>query len=124
MPYDVPLLVIYTITLASLVRLITGQDALTEAAHHWVIGKIESLSDKSTHTFDTTQGSSGWWTIRAIFGVTWFTTKMLSCYWCAAFWVAIIMLWGHGLWLNPAILFMSLALAMRFVAGLLIHVSR
>ena len=124
MPYDVTLLAVYSITLASIARLVTGTDTLTQVPHAWVIGKLESIEEWSVGYFDLTKWSSGWWTVQGIRAVTWFTSTMISCYWCAPFWIAAIMLWGYDHWTNPVILFISLALAMRFVAGFLNHVSR
>ena len=124
MPYDVTLLAVYTLTLASVTRLVTGTDTLTQAPHAWVVAKLEAVSDWAVGFFDVTRWSMGWWTVQAIRSVTWFLSKMIDCSWCAPFWIASVMLWGYGLWLNPVVLFVSLALAMRFVAGFLISVSR
>jgi hypothetical protein len=124
MPYDVTLLVAYTLTLASVTRLVTGMDTLTETPHRWVVARLDALADWAVGFFDTTRWSSGWWTTHVILGACWFLSKMISCYWCAPFWIGALMLWGYEHWLNPVVLFISLALSMRFVAGLLNHVSR
>lgn len=124
MPYDVTLLAVYTITLASVTRLVTGTDSLTERPHAWVVAKLEGVTEWSVGFFDITKWSAGWWTVQVIRGVIGFFVKMISCFWCAPFWIASFMLWGYELWLNPVVLFLSLALAMRFAAGLLNSVGR
>jgi hypothetical protein len=124
MPYDVTLLAVYTLTLASVTRLVTGTDTLTERPHAWVVDRLEAVADWSVGYFDVSKWSSGWWTVQVIRAVTSFFSGMISCYWCAPFWLSALMLWGYDLWSHPAVLFVSLALAMRFVAGLLISVSR
>lgn len=124
MPYDVTLLAVYTLTLASVTRLVTGTDTLTEVPHGWIVAKLEAVGDWSVGYFDTTRWSTGWWTVGAIRSLVWFFSKMITCHWCAPFWLAALMLWGYDLWLNPAILFVSLALAMRFAAGLLVSIGR
>lgn len=124
MPYDVTLLAVYTVTLASVTRLVVGLDILTETPHAWAVARIEAVADWSIRYFDTARWSAGWWTVWTIRIVCWFLAKAISCYWCAPFWIGALMLWGYGYWLNPVVLFLSLALAMRFLAGLLNHVSR
>ncbi len=124
MPYDVTLLVVYTLALASATRLVTGMDTLTEIPQRWAVAKIWLLADWSMGFFDTTRWSAGWFTVNVIRGICWFIGKMIDCYWCAPFWIAALMLWGYDYWLNPVALFVALALAMRFVAGSLISVSR
>jgi hypothetical protein len=124
MPYDATLLVVYTLALASLTRLVTGMDSLTQAPHAWVVARIEALADWAVGYFDTDRWSAGWWTVGVIRSACWFAGKMIDCHWCAPFWLAVLMLWGYAYWLDPVVLFLSLALAMRFIAGLLTHVSR
>jgi len=124
MPYDVTLLAVYTLALASVTRLVTGMDTLTETPHAWVVAKIEALADWAPGFFDTTRWSTGWWTVGVIRGFCWFIGKLITCYWCAPFWISALMLWGYDLWTNPAVLFISLALAMRFAAGWLVSIGR
>ena len=124
MPYDVTLLAVYTLTLASVTRLVTGMDTLTQTPHGWVIARIDALADWAVGFFDTTRWSAGWWTVGVIRALCWFFSKMLSCYWCAPFWLSALMLWGYEYWSNPVVSFIAVALSMRFVAGLLNHVSR
>jgi len=124
MPYDVTLLVVYTVTLASITRLVIGEDVLTHKGHNWVIDRMEGGRKWASEYFDDTRWSTGWWTAGVIRYVLWFFSELISCPWCASFWIGALMLWGYDLWLNPAVLFVSLALAMRFAAGLLTSISR
>jgi len=124
MPYDVTLLAVYTLALASVTRLVTGMDILTQTPHAWIVARIEVLGDWAVGYFDTARWTTGWWSVGAIRSACWFASKMLTCYWCAPFWISALMLAGYDYWLSPAVLFISLALAMRFVAGFLNHVSR
>lgn len=124
MTYDVTLLAIYTLTLASVTRLVTGMDTITERAHEWLVTHIEAISDWAVGYFDTTRYSSGWWTVQIIRGACWFAEKMLSCLWCAPFWISGLMLLGYQWWTHPVVLFFALMLAMRFVAATLITIGR
>jgi hypothetical protein len=124
MPYDVTLLAVYTLALASVTRLVTGMDTLTSTPHGWVVGRIEALADWSVTYFDTARWSAGWWTVHAIRAACWFIGKMIDCYWCAPFWIAAVLLWAEPYWGNPVMLFIALALAMRFAAGTLITIGR
>lgn len=124
MPYDVTLLAVYTLTLASITRLVIGDDVLTHRPHNWVMDALENADAWATDFFDSARWSAGWFTAGAISGVVWFLRELISCNWCAPFWLGALMLWGYDYWLNPAVLFISLALAMRFVAGLLTSIGR
>lgn len=120
MPYDVTLLAVYTITLASITRLVIGGDSITHNAHNWVVDQLEGAATWAPGYFDTTRWSAGWWTAGVIRSTAWFVAELISCPWCASFWISTLMLWGYEYWLNPTVLFISLALAMRFAAGLLV----
>lgn len=124
MPYDPTLLIVYTLAMASLTRLVTGMDTLTETPHAWVVDRIEAASDWSVTYFDATRWSAGWWTIWVIRSTCWFVGKMISCYWCAPFWLGAAILGLDTWWTHPVALFVALALAMRFMAGTLISIGR
>lgn len=123
-PLDPVLLVIYALALASVTRLVVGTDTLTGRANDWTVGLIEAVGDWSAEYFDDRPGTSGWVAIKLIRGVCWFLAKMITCAWCASFWLAVIMLCNAGHWRSPVWLFFALALAFRQFVGMTSSMGR
>jgi hypothetical protein len=126
MPYipDPMLLVIYALALASVTALVVGADTLTERAHEWIVDRIVAPVDWSVGYFDSTPGSAGWFVIKLIMGACWLLAKMISCSWCASFWLACLMLWGVDHWRDPVVLFLALAMAFRQFVGMTSSMGR
>lgn len=121
-PIDPVLLVVYTLALASLTRLVTGMDSLTEKPVEWFIGLMDRAAKKVRRALDNEPGSSGWVVARACTGLVALLTKLITCVWCVSFWLALIIIpvmWHHGT--DPVVYFGALALAMRFAAGYLLE---
>lgn len=119
--HDPVLLVVYTLALASLTRLVTGTDKLTEAPALWVFERLDDSRVWIYERLDDTRWSSGWFVSHTAGFVLWFVRSMLSCVWCAPFWLALgvilpVMIHHAG---NAAVHYVALGFAMRFVAGLL-----
>lgn len=121
---DTMLLVIYALALASVSRLVTGMDSLTERANERLVDLIVAPVDWSVNYFDNERWSMGWFAIKAISGASWFLAKMISCIWCAPFWLACLMLWGMEYWRHPVALFLALALAYRQFVGMTSSMGR
>lgn len=119
--YDPIQLVVYTLALASLTRLVTGTDKLTAIPVAWIVMKIDDARCSLEDALDDTRWSSGWVTARVLGFPLWFISSMISCVWCAPFWLALgvvlpVMIgYGHV----TAVYYIALGLAMRFIAGLL-----
>lgn len=126
MPYipDPMLWIIYALALASVTALVTGADTLTERANEWLVDRIVSPVDWSVGYFDTTPRSMGWFVVKIIVGVTWFLAKMISCTWCASFWLACLMLSGVDHWRHPVALFLASAMAFRQFVGMTSSMGR
>jgi hypothetical protein len=119
--HDPVQLVVYTLALASITRLVTGTDKLTEIPMGWVFERLDDSRAWIYTTLDDTPWSSGWVVSRIVGFPIWFTRSMLSCVWCAPFWLAlgvILPVMVHHA-SNAAVYYVALGLAMRFVAGLL-----
>lgn len=126
MPYiPDPLLWIFcALALASVTALVTGADTLTTDANTWVVDRLDQLADWSVDYFDSTRWSMGWFAIGITRGVCAFLAKMISCPWCASFWLACLMLWGAEYWRHPVVLFLALAMALRQFVGMTSSMGR
>lgn len=124
MPFDPLLLPIYALALASVARLVTGTDTLTERANGWVVAKIEALADWSLDIFDSRPWTAGWVAIKITRGLCWFVAKMISCMWCAPFWLSVPMLAAMPYWQHPCMWYPALALALRQFVGMTSQMGR
>lgn len=124
MPLDPVILVIYALALASVTRLVTGVDTLTERANEWAVDRIVAPVGWAVEHFDTRPRTAGWVAIKATSGITWFLAKMITCSWCASFWLAGLMLWGSHHWRHPVVLFVALMFALRQFVGMTSSMGR
>lgn len=124
MPLDPVILVIYALALASVTRLVTGVDTLTAHANEWLVDRIVAPVDWTIDHLDSSPGSMGWFVIKFTAGATWFLVKMITCMWCASFWLAVAMLLAAPHWRHPVVLFVALALAFRQFVGMTSSMGR
>lgn len=124
MPLDPVILVIYALALASITRLVTGTDSLTESANAWAVGCLDAIENAAVDFLDDRPGTAGWHVIKLTSGMVWFLGKMITCMWCASFWLALLMLWGSPWWDHPTALFIATALAFRQFVGMTSSMGR
>ena len=138
MPVEPYLLIMYTFAIASVSRLVVVDDLL-ERPRDWLVGALDRLRGNAARW---TKAAREWlddrpFTVGLLAAAVisfclgfvrfacWFVAKMVTCIWCASFWVSLVgvaLLWWHGH--NPVMIFVSLALAMRMAASTLVQIGR
>lgn len=124
MPVDPYILILYICALASLARLVTVDD-LMEAPRTGIVVGLSRMSTFVRARLDDQRWSVGWCVASVVHFVAWFISSMITCYWCASFWLALIIVPVMLTWpTHPVVLFVVLVFAMRFVASTLVKIGR
>jgi hypothetical protein len=127
------LLAIYTLAAASITRLITT-DTLLERPRDAIVAKLghalQGLPAKRdaiiTRLDDRprTLGRTVATIVRVAFSIArflaWAIAEIITCPWCAGFWVSLSVVAIYPYWDTTSILIPAVALGMRLVAGVLI----
>lgn len=138
MPVEPYLLIVYTFAAASVARLVVVDDLL-ERPRDWLVGALDRVRGNAAAW---TKAAREWLddrprtvgrTVATLIALglglvrfgCWFGVKVLTCIWCASFWVSlgtVALVWWHGH--NPVMIFVSLAFAMRLAASTLVQIGR